>query len=319
MKMANRIIAAVLVLLVAAVIAGVVWTRDVPIAYEQASANSKAGTPASRGWRVDERPLKTAQRMAALASTPEEQTLAHEVVKVGDHEVDLAFFDALRTAQENPPPLTPQAKALTERKKKAEETLKQDQDDVAALTRKLAAAPESQKDNIQDQIDIAKAQMDLNQDEVDDATEDLEQAGGDPASKIKRLKAEHDSAGHGGDGAIGSAVNPHERDYQTHTLWKVSEAWRALRDKKAALQEALDETTQKLQRLTKRHEDLTAKVETEKADRESAKQLANELRKNSESGSAEESRAAATAAIESLKQYTNDQKNLADLGRRTQD
>ena len=318
MKTGNRIIAVVLVLLLAAVVAGLLWTRSLPVASEEA-ASSKPGTPASRGWRVDERPLKTAKRMAALASTPEEETLAHEVVKVGDHEVDLAFFDALRMAQENPPQLSPQAKALAERKKKAEETLKQDQDEISALTRKLAAAPETQKDNVQDQIDVAKAQADLDQDELDDATEDLEQAGGDPESKIKRLKAEHDAAGHDSDGAIGSAVNPHERDYQTHTLWKVFEAWRALREKKAQLRGALDETTQKLQRLTKRHADLTAKVDKEKSDRESARQLAGELRKSSESASRDESKAAATAAIESLKQYTNDQKNLADLGRRAQD
>ena len=62
-----------------------------------------------------------------------------------------------------------------------------------AADRKLAAAPEAQKENLQDQIDVAKAQMDLDQDEFDDAAEDLEQAGGDPQSKIKRLKAEHEA------------------------------------------------------------------------------------------------------------------------------
>lgn len=319
MKIRHWIIATVLGLLMIAVIVGLVWTRELPLPGEQASGANKNSTPATRGWRVDERPVKTAKRMAALASTAEEQSLAHEVVKAGDHEVDLAFFDALRTAQDNPPTLSPQGKALTERKKKAEETLKQDQEDITLLTRKLAAAPETQKDNVQDQIEIAKAQMDLDQDEVDDATEDLEQAGGDPESKIKRLKAEHDAAAHDADGAVGSAVNAHERDYQTHTLLRVFEAWRALREKKAQLQEALDETREKLQRLTKRHEELTAKVEKEKADRESARQLAKDLGKNSETGSREESRAAATAAIDSLKQYTNDQKNLADMGRRGQD
>src|SRR5690349_14188035 len=138
MKTGNRIVAAVLILLVAAVVVGLVWTRSVPQANEQTSANSKGSNPASRGWRVDERPVKTAKRMAALASTPEEQALAHEVVKVGDHEVDLAFFDALRMAQDNPPQLSPEAKALAERKKKAEETLKGDQDEISVLTRKLA-------------------------------------------------------------------------------------------------------------------------------------------------------------------------------------
>lgn len=319
MKKRNPIIAALLVVLVTAAVVALVWTRELP-ANDQAASAGKNATPASRGWKVDERPLKTAKRMAAFASTPEEESLAHQALKTGDHEVDLAFFDALRTAQDSPPPLSPQAKALAERKKKADNTLKQDQDEVTQLTRRLGTAPESEKDKIQDQIDIAKAQMDLDQDEVDDATEDLEQAGGDPEAKIKRLKAEHDAAGHDTDAAVGSAVNAHEREYQNHTLLSVFEAWRALGTKKSELQGALQETLDKQQRLKARHDQLTAQVDKEKADRESARQMARELAKNSgAAASAEESKAAATAAIASISQYTTDQKNLADLGKRLQD
>jgi hypothetical protein len=122
--------------------------------------------------------------MAATAVTTEELALAHQAEKVGDHEVDLAFFDALRTAEENPPKLSPEAQKLAERKNTAELALKEDQESIAQLTRKLAAAPESQKDNLQDQIEVAKAQADLDQDEFDDASELLEQAGGDLQSKI---------------------------------------------------------------------------------------------------------------------------------------
>ena len=51
--------------------------------------------------------------------------------KKWDHEVDLAFFDALRTAEENPPPLPPEAKEIAERKNKAEQALKEDQDNAS--------------------------------------------------------------------------------------------------------------------------------------------------------------------------------------------
>ena len=102
-----------------------------------------------------------------------------------------------------------------------------------------------------------RAQMDLDQDELDDASEDLEQAGGDPQSKIKRLQAEHEAGEHGGDTALGSAVNPHEQDYQTHTLLSVFRAWQALREKKAQLQAALEESKAKQQRLSQRHETLS--------------------------------------------------------------
>ncbi len=145
-------------------------------------------------------------------------------------------------------------KQISDRKKKAELALKEDQESIALLTQKLAAAPDAQKDNLQDQIDVAKAQMDLDQDELDDAAEDLEQAGGDPQSKIKRLQAEHEAGDHGVEAAVGSAVNPHEQDYQTHTLLNVFRAWQALREKKAQLQEARDESKAKQQRLSQRHE-----------------------------------------------------------------
>ncbi len=324
MKVRQWITAIVLLLLVAAAIVGMVWTRELPAPNEDASA-----TPATRvlGKKpavaprplVDQRPLQTARRMSALAGTPEEQVLAHQVEKVGDHEVDLAFFDTLRTAEENPPSLSPEAKEISNRKKKAEQALKDDQESVALLTRKLAAAPEAQKENLQDQIDVAKAQMDLDQDEVDDATEDLEQAGGDPQSKIKRLQAEHEAGDHATPVPLGSAASPYEQDYPTHTLLNVFRAWQALREKKAQLLQAQEESRSKQQRLNQRHEVLTAQVQKDSDNREAAKQQAKGFTKGSQAESREDSKAAAKTALDSLKQYTRDQKNLADLGRRVQD
>src|SRR6204780_1736577 len=201
MKFRHWIIAIVLLLLVAAAIAGVVWTRALPAVTEE-TATAPGQNLLGRTPRVvlhplvDQRPLQTAKRMAAIAGTPEEQVLAHQAEKVGAHEVDLSFLDALRTAEENPPPLSPEARQLADRKNKAEAALKEDQESITLLTRKLATAPDSQKDNLQDQIDVAKAQMDLDQNELDDASEDLEQAGGDPQSKIKRLQAGPETSEH---------------------------------------------------------------------------------------------------------------------------
>ncbi len=321
MKVRRWITAIVLLLLVAAAIAGMYWTRQLPANEEAATSGKRLSgrkAPSAAHPLVDQRPLQTARRMAALASTQAEQSLAHAAEKAGDHEVDLAFFDALRTAEENPPALSPEAKQIADRKKKAEESIKEDQENIKQLTRKLAAAPESLKDNLQDQIDVAKAQMDLDQDELDDATEDLEQAGGDPQAKIKRLQAEHEAGDHNA-AAVGSAVNPHEQDYQAHTLLNVLQAWRALRDKKSELEQARQETAEKQAYLTKRHDDLAAQVEKDKDNREAAKQQAKGFSKGGKATSREESKTAAKTALDSLKQYTLDQKNLADRGRRLQD
>ena len=344
MKLRHWITAIVLLLLVAAAIGGLISTRALPEAADDATTSA---TPASgaavstakiqegqgvAGKKikqtatrplVDQSPLQTARAMAAAAATPEEQALAHQAEKVGDHEVDLAFFDALRTAQQNPPPLSPEAKKISERKAKAQQTIKEDQDNIALLKRKLAAAPDAQKDNLQDQIDVASAQMDLDQDELDDASEDLEQAGGDPQSKIKRLQEEHEAGDHNVAPA-GSAVNPHEQDYQARTWLAVFRAWQALREKKSQLQEARDQAVAKELQLSKRKSDLAKQVEKDQESRDAAKQQAKgfaqaDKANNKAATSRDESKAAATAALGALKQYTLDQKNLADRGRRLQD
>ncbi len=323
MKLRHWITAIILLLLMAVAVVGLLWTRQVPAENEDASSAPQKPSmlrkkPTSRRGLVDLRPLQTARQMAALAGTPEEQSLAHEAEKVADHEVDLAFYDALRTAQENPPPLSPEAKEIATRKTKAEQTFKEDSENIALLTRKLAAARESQKDNLQDQIDVAKAQMELDQDELDDATEDLEQAGGDLESKIKRLQADHEAGDHNA-ATAGSAVNPHEQNYQARAMLSVAQAWQALREKRAQLQQARYETAKKEQRLTERHKKLAAQVEKEQESRESVKEQAKSFASDGKIASREGSRAAARAALGSLKQYTRDQKNLADLGRRVQD
>jgi small-conductance mechanosensitive channel len=323
MKLRQWITAIVLILLMALAVVGWLRTRPQP----QAAEIENTGTARSKKLLtraaappplVDQRPLQTARRMAGAAATPEELALAHEAEKVGDHEVDLSFFDALRTAEENPPKLSPEAKQIADRKNKAAIALKDDQENISVLTRKLASAPDSQKDNLQDQIDVAKAQADLDQDELDDASDDLEQAGGDPQSKIKRLKAEHDATDH----AVtqnSSGVNPYELNYRAHTMLSVFRAWKALREKRAQLEEARQETVDKASRLTQRHDALAVQVEKDKENRDGAKQQARGFATGSKAASREESKAGAQSALDLLKQYSRDQKNLADLGKRLQD
>ncbi len=69
---------------------------------------------------VDQKPLQTARKLAALASTPEEQDFSHEALRLSDYEVDLAFADALREATEHPAPLTPEQRDLGARAAKTE-------------------------------------------------------------------------------------------------------------------------------------------------------------------------------------------------------
>ena len=89
MKLRQWITAIVLLLLIAAAIVGLVWTRGAEIQGEEASTAAGNKPPGKKSMvvrhpLVDQRPLQTAERMATMASTPEEQALAHEAEKVGD-------------------------------------------------------------------------------------------------------------------------------------------------------------------------------------------------------------------------------------------
>src|SRR5258706_9458475 len=157
MKFRHWITAIVLLLLIALAIVGFLRTRESKPAGESedggktpAKALGTRNAPAAPHALVDQRPLQTARRDGALAYTQEEKELARQVEKVADHEVDLAFFDAFRAAQENPPPLTPALKQLADKKDQAQWALQEDQNNVGALNKKIAAAPESQKENLKD-------------------------------------------------------------------------------------------------------------------------------------------------------------------------
>src|ERR1700745_1965541 len=136
MKLRNWIVGILLLLLVAAAVLGLLWTRELPPPSDDAAAPAPGhrllGRKASAPQRqlVDLRPLQTARRIAALAGTQEEQTLAHEAEKVADQQVDLAFYDALRRVQDTPVKLSPEAKEIADRKAKTELAFKDDQENI---------------------------------------------------------------------------------------------------------------------------------------------------------------------------------------------
>ena len=163
MKLRHWIIGVVLLLLLALAIVGFLRTRESKPAGESEDAGKTpaktvgARNPSAAPHRlVDQRPLQTARRDGALAYTQEEKDLARQAEKIADHEVDLAFFDAFRAAQENPQALTPALKQLADRKNRLEQAVQEDQDNVDQLKRKMSTASESQKDNLQDQLGVAQ-------------------------------------------------------------------------------------------------------------------------------------------------------------------
>ena len=145
------------------------------------------------GGLVDQRPWQTIQQLAPLAVSTEEQNYAQEAERLADHEVDQAFAMALREANTQPKILTPEAQTLTQKIAALQITVKADQTHVDALTASEKAANSSALQS-SDDLEVAKTQLQLDSDELNDANESLAIAVGDKRGEIQQELAAREAA-----------------------------------------------------------------------------------------------------------------------------
>jgi small-conductance mechanosensitive channel len=261
MKTIHRIAGVVLVLLLAAAAYGVLRTE--PPAGTLVAQGGHPGKTTSEANQpiVDQTPLKIAQQLAPLATLPEERPLALEAIRLTDHEVDLAFTTALRDAAQHPPALSPEAKEIQARLQKAEKALANDQAQVAQITAAEAKASGDKKDALGDELELANAQQELDQDEVDDAKQDLIRAGGDPQDRIQAMVKEHEASTHATEAALASAATPEEK---RGLIYRAAQWW-ALHRKQLLLWRAKAATESTIASLSSRHDALDQQLQTQKA------------------------------------------------------
>jgi small-conductance mechanosensitive channel len=182
----------------------------------------------------------------------------------------------------------------------------------------VAAATGGRQETLQEQLDVAQAQLELDQDELADAKEDLVRSGADPGALIQRQFDQHQAAEHGTEEKPAqTAANSAAMNYQAGTLLAQFAAWRALRDKAMQVQEARDQAARAAAKLSQAHDVLEKQVSTEKA-----RQTATKSSAAGPTGSAQSAgqpQGTARATIKSLHILSDDQKNLADLDKRIQD
>lgn len=170
---------------------GIWLTRD---AMSFLPLRKPASTSDSQLTLVDTRPWRTAEQLAAMAVTAEEQTYAHEAERLADHEVDQAFASALRQAQASLQHKVLQGAALAQSRKVAElqRLANEDQARVQSLT---GASPNTiSPTGTPDDLEVAKAQLSLDSDELADAQEDLARALGDERGRIQQELSAHEAA-----------------------------------------------------------------------------------------------------------------------------
>ena len=311
MKPANRIFSIVVLVLVVATAYGLVRTgrrSNISTANETSRATGPGQTVV-----VDQTPLLTAQAFAQMPTSTAEMPFAQGALQLGDQEMDLAFALALLDATEHPPVLTAEAKQIEVRLQKAEDALAAEQAQVAQLTDAQAKATGSVKDALEDRLDLAKAELELRQDEVDDAKQDLDRAGGDPQDRIQEMVEEHEAASKASDAtkvAVSASAEP-------HGLVQLFDQWLALHQKQLQLWRAKQEATAAAAAFAVEHNSLSEKIgaQNEKsagaiAPGGSASTLAVPGR--SDNANREES----AALVERTKLRAADQKTLATLDKR---
>jgi hypothetical protein len=196
MSKLQKAVAVVLIALLVAAGWGLWATNQLAATPVQAlTAKPGQAAPANSAMpAIDQNTLLTAQRLTRHADTPEEKPLAQTAVQIADHELDLAFAAALRHLEAHPPPLSPEATQIQARLDDVQKVLTNDQESLKRLTTELAQARDADKPAIQDRIDLTQSQVNLEQDEVQEANDELLRAGGNVHQRIQLMQQEHEAA-----------------------------------------------------------------------------------------------------------------------------
>src|SRR3984893_14039203 len=252
MKMKRKIAAVVLLALLGAVAYGLFRTGQPGSVISTQTAYGGPG----QAPIVDQTPLLTAQRLAQMPTSTAEQPFAEEALRLGDHEMDLAFAAAVLDAEEHPPALSAEAKEIQARLQQAEKAVEADKAEVARLTAAYEKASADKKDALDDRLDVAKAQQELDQDEADDAKQDLIRSGGDPKVRIQSMVEEHEAASHVADTMHVSVSNPVE----AQGLIRRVQQWSALHQKQLHLWHAKQDAESMAMSLTAQHDALESQI-----------------------------------------------------------
>jgi small-conductance mechanosensitive channel len=314
MKTKQKIAAIVLLALLGAAAYGLFRTGQPSSA---PAMNAKAAyTGAAQAPIVDQTPLLTAQRLVQMPTSAEELPFAQEALRLGDHDMDLAFAAAVRDAEEHPPVLSTEAKEIEARLQQAERAVEADKAEIARLTAAYEKAGADKKDALDDQLDVAKAQMELDQDEADDAKQDLIRAGGDPKGRIQSMVEEHEATSHVADTMHVSVDNSVEAQGLIHRVQR----WSALHQKQRLLWHAKQDAESLATSLTAQHNALESQIS---AGRARATQTNEQMTSSTEAGGTSKhsnlNREESTTLVKATRQRASEQKTLAGLGKRIDD
>src|SRR6266851_8721030 len=292
---------AVAVLLLAC---GAAWysTRD-----EAANRIAAKKGATSQTLPIDRRLLQSARLMASAADTVDEQALAGEALRLSDHELDQAFASALREATAaGPPAANGPLKALSERITQLKKRVAAEQTRIAKLTQEAAA-----KGSADNGVELAKAQLALEEDELEDAQQDLARQGGDRHATLERALQEHEQAQH-------EAAQPSKAPTAGRAVTMSAHigSWLSLADRLRALDAAREQADNNAAKLGREHNALEGLISNKPVAETGAAAATADTSGAQEDDTEDEDPAAMLARLRHL---SDQRKTLAELDKRIQD
>jgi small-conductance mechanosensitive channel len=196
--------------------------------------STRVDLPQAHGPAIDQSSLDAARRLAQMPNSDDESPLAEAALRVGDREMDLAFAAAVSDVREHPAVLSAEAKQIQATLQNAEKSLDGDKARADQLTAALGKATGAKKDSLDNQLQQAKVQVELDQDEVDNAKQELSDAGGEAQGRIEELSKEHEAASKVADATkVNTSAPPDSHGMVRHYL-----RWSELHDKTKQLRQA---------------------------------------------------------------------------------
>jgi small-conductance mechanosensitive channel len=312
--MKQKVAAIALLILLGATVYG--FFRTGQPANTPAKNTKIASAGSADGPTVDQTPLLTAQRLAKMPTTAEEKPFAEEALRLADKDMDLTYAAAEREAEEHPPALSVEAKAIEARLRKSEDALDDDNDLVDRLTAEEAKATGAKKDALHDQLVVATAHQEEHQDEVDGAKEDLERAGGDPKSRIETMMQEHKASSQATDALHVTVSAAADERGLIHRFGQ----WMTFHQKQLLLWKAKQEAESAAASLLARHDAIQAQVDERKKSSSPSGGPTSAIRQSASGGSpGAPSREDSAAMLKAAKQRAADQKALASFDKQIDD
>ena len=291
----------------------IVYTRD--WADPSRLRKSTLPVPKHASDLADTRLVETAQQMAFLAVTPEEQDYAQEALRLADLSVGIGFAAALRDAAESPTPLTPETREVSSRVREAKARVAADEERVARLSQQLAKARGNEKDNLQQDVDLAQEQLALDKEEFRDTHEDLVRAGGDRHATIQLLLDQYKASTlHAGTTRSGTAPNASVEATTSASVVAQGRAWNSLHSKEQLLRQTQKSVLASAAKLTSMRDVLAQEVQEEKSQNKVVheKGSGTPLAGNAQAASAPNG---TTNPLSFVRHLAHDQKDLSDLGK----